>query len=34
VAYRTQPSATIGAGEALLCCAVPAKGTTRLEIEL
>jgi ferredoxin-NADP reductase/predicted pyridoxine 5'-phosphate oxidase superfamily flavin-nucleotide-binding protein len=34
VVYRTAPSAHISPGEALLCCAVPAKGTTKLEIEL
>ena len=34
VAYRTKPSAPITPGEALICCAVPAKGTDVLDIEL
>lgn len=34
VAYRTKPSASHAEDEALICCAVPAKGTDTLEIEL
>jgi ferredoxin-NADP reductase/predicted pyridoxine 5'-phosphate oxidase superfamily flavin-nucleotide-binding protein len=34
VAYRTKPSAPITQGEVLICCAVPAKDTDILEIEL
>jgi ferredoxin len=34
VAYRTKPTAPITLGEALICCAVPAKDTGILEIEL
>jgi ferredoxin-NADP reductase len=34
VAYRTQPFAPVNSGEALICCAVPAKGTKTLELAL
>ena len=34
VAYRTQPTASVNPGEALICCAVPAKGTKTLELAL
>jgi len=34
VAYRTRPSADHGADEVLICCAVPAKGSDRVELEL
>jgi ferredoxin-NADP reductase/predicted pyridoxine 5'-phosphate oxidase superfamily flavin-nucleotide-binding protein len=34
VAYRTEPSATYSKDEALICCAVPAKGSKTLEVEL
>lgn len=34
VAYRTQPTASVNSGEALICCAVPAKGTKTLELAL
>lgn len=34
VTYRQTPSATVDAEEVLICCAVPAKGTQTLEIEL
>ena len=34
VSYRTEPSAPIPDGHALICCAVPAKGTNTLEIEI
>ncbi|MFW8634836.1 pyridoxamine 5'-phosphate oxidase family protein [Cribrihabitans pelagius] len=34
VAYRNPPAAQPDAGEALLCCAVPAAGTARLELDL
>lgn len=34
VAYRSEPTADIAADEALICCAVPAKGTETLEVEL
>jgi ferredoxin-NADP reductase/predicted pyridoxine 5'-phosphate oxidase superfamily flavin-nucleotide-binding protein len=34
VAYRTQPTASVNSGEALICCAVPAKGTKTLELVL
>jgi ferredoxin-NADP reductase/predicted pyridoxine 5'-phosphate oxidase superfamily flavin-nucleotide-binding protein len=34
VVYNTPPSAPINEGEVLICCAVPAEGTSRLEIEL
>ena len=34
VAYRTQPRAAHGADEALICCAVPADGTDRIELDL
>lgn len=34
VAYKTTPSAPIPDGEALICCAVPAKGTDTLEIDI
>jgi ferredoxin-NADP reductase/ferredoxin/predicted pyridoxine 5'-phosphate oxidase superfamily flavin-nucleotide-binding protein len=34
VAYRNKPSAQIQADEALICCAIPAQGTTILEVEL
>lgn len=34
VVYRTPPTAHISDDEALICCAVPAKGTKRLTLEL
>ena len=34
VAYRTKPSAEHAPDEALICCAVPAKGSERIELEL
>ncbi|WP_145002348.1 2Fe-2S iron-sulfur cluster-binding protein [Pseudomonas oryzihabitans] len=34
VTYEQEPAARVGAGEALLCCARPAEGTARLELEL
>ncbi len=34
VAYTREPTAEVGEDEALICCAVPAKGETRLELEL
>lgn len=34
IAYRTQPSAPCGDDEVLICCAVPAKGSDTIEIEL
>lgn len=34
VAYRSEPTADIAADEALICCAVPAKGTDTLELDL
>jgi ferredoxin len=34
ITYRTQPSATHATDEALICCAVPAKGTDVLELIL
>lgn len=34
VTYHTLPSAEIGKGEALICSAVPAEGTTRLLLDL
>ncbi|MDW3225207.1 MAG: pyridoxamine 5'-phosphate oxidase family protein [Paracoccaceae bacterium] len=34
VVYRTPPTAEIGVDEILLCCAVPAKGTEVLELDL
>lgn len=34
VTYHAVPSAEIGQGEALVCCAVPAAGTTRLLLEI
>ncbi|MEE4378158.1 MAG: 2Fe-2S iron-sulfur cluster-binding protein, partial [Candidatus Competibacteraceae bacterium] len=34
VTYRTQPTAVRAADEALICCAVPAKGTDTVEIDL
>jgi ferredoxin-NADP reductase/predicted pyridoxine 5'-phosphate oxidase superfamily flavin-nucleotide-binding protein len=34
VTYHTAPSAEIGKDEALICCAVPAEGTTRLLLDL
>jgi len=34
VAYRTPPTAEHGADEVLICCAVPAKGTDVLELDL
>ncbi len=34
VTYHTAPSAEIGASEALICCAVPVEGTTRLLLEI
>ncbi len=32
--YRTQPAASIGEDEVLICCAVPAKGAETLELDL
>jgi len=34
VIYRTQPSATINDNEVLICCAVPAKGSAIVELDL
>ncbi len=34
VSYRTTPSAPVPDGQVLLCCAVPAKGTELLEIDI
>ncbi|GAB5468417.1 MAG: hypothetical protein Kilf2KO_14470 [Rhodospirillales bacterium] len=34
VAYRSQPRADLAADQVLICCAVPAKGSARLEIDL
>ncbi|MDT3722291.1 pyridoxamine 5'-phosphate oxidase family protein [Pseudomonas oryzihabitans] len=34
VTYAREPVARVAAGEALLCCAVPAAGTDRLELDL
>jgi len=34
VTYRTQPTASINNNEVLLCCAVPAKGSTTVEVDL
>jgi ferredoxin len=34
VAYVSEPTAEVGEDEALICCAVPAKGETRLELDL
>ncbi|MBB3964187.1 pyridoxamine 5'-phosphate oxidase family protein [Rhizobium metallidurans] len=34
VAYTRQPTAEVAKDEALICCAVPAKGETRLELDL
>lgn len=34
VAYRTKPTAAHGADEALICCAVPAKGSGLVELDL
>ncbi|WP_374377566.1 pyridoxamine 5'-phosphate oxidase family protein [Dongia sp.] len=34
VTYHTAPSAEIAEDEALICCAVPAEGTSRLHLEL
>ena len=34
VTYARAPAARVAAGEALLCCAVPAAGTDRLELDL
>jgi ferredoxin-NADP reductase/predicted pyridoxine 5'-phosphate oxidase superfamily flavin-nucleotide-binding protein len=34
VAYRTTPTAEIATGEVLICCAVPAKGSDTIELEL
>jgi len=34
VSYRTKPSAPIPDGHALICCAVPAKGTASLELDI
>ena len=34
VAYRTKPSAEHAPDEVLICCAVPAKGSDRIELEL
>ena len=34
VSYRTKPSAPIPDGHALICCAVPAKGTASLEVDI
>ena len=34
VTYRTEPSADIAENEVLICCAVPAKGTNHLVLEL
>ena len=34
VAYRTRPSADHTPDEVLICCAVPAKGSDRVELEL
>lgn len=34
VVYRNKPTAHIETGKALICCAVPAQGTTTLEVEL
>lgn len=34
VAYRTAPTADLADDEILICCAVPAKGTTDLELDL
>ncbi len=34
VTYRTQPTADHASGEILVCCAVPAKGTETVDIEL
>jgi len=34
IAYRTQPSAECGDDEVLICCAVPAKGSDKIEVEL
>ncbi|MCG7860643.1 2Fe-2S iron-sulfur cluster-binding protein, partial [Flavihumibacter sediminis] len=34
VSYRSPPQAEISPGEALLCCARPAKGSAALELDL
>ncbi|MDR6676569.1 2Fe-2S iron-sulfur cluster-binding protein [Pseudomonas oryzihabitans] len=34
VTYPREPAAAVAEGEALLCCAVPAAGSTRLELDL
>lgn len=34
VAYRSEPTAAIGDDDVLICCAVPAKGSDKLEIDL
>jgi len=34
VAYRTQPSTAHASGEVLICCAVPAKGSEKVELDL
>lgn len=34
VAYRTTPSAAHGADEVLICCAVPAKGSAQISIDI
>jgi uncharacterized protein len=34
VAYRTPPTADVAAGEVLICCAVPAAGSPRIELGL
>jgi uncharacterized protein len=34
VTYDTRPSTDVGEGEALICCAVPAEGTTKLRLDL
>lgn len=34
VVYRTRPTAPLAAGEVLLCCSVPAEGTTELDLDL
>ncbi|MFK0330760.1 pyridoxamine 5'-phosphate oxidase family protein [Rhizobium sp. NPDC090275] len=34
VAYTREPTAEVAEDEALICCAVPAKGETRLELDL
>ena len=34
VTYRTKPSAQIAENNVLICCAVPAKGTNQLVLEL